>query len=271
MGRQRACLVEYGSLSRQPARTRSPSLRARRRHSRWRAWRPGNSTATGWIPSICCWGYRGTQRAARRGYFRIWAWATRTSGAGSRRQALQKSRSGPRAGPTRRSVASPRAVPTRDRVVFGARSVDPREGFVYAVSLRKTGSAQRFLSRAMDLTLMPGPLEWHPAAQDHVRVRRGLTRPDDKLRVGGHALELGVGDEAEVRQEVAQDPYHLRVLPRLFGGGGALDDELLEQAGEHGLEGGHAQAEREVRDGRARRDGQAGVAHDDEVRVAEPG
>src|SRR5918999_274632 len=99
---------------------------------------------------------------------------------------------------------------------------------------------------------MPGALilERRSAAEDNVRVGRGLAGTDHELRSGGHALKFFVGDECQVRQ------------PGL--------DELVEQAGEHGLEGGDSESERQVRDRGTGRYRQTGVADNYEVCVSQP-
>ena len=80
-----------------------------------------------------------------------------------------------------------------------------------------------------------------------------------------------MGDERQVRQPGLKELVggRIRVL-YLFGGDGALDHQLFEQAGVHGLEGGDAESEGQVHDRGARWYRQTSVADNDEVRVPEP-
>src|SRR5918994_6081018 len=114
-------------------------------------------------------------------------------------------------------------------------------------------------------------LEGHPAAEDDVRVRRGLAGTDHELRPWDHALELFVRNEAEVRQPGHEYLVGAGVPLHLFGGDGAFDYQLFEQAGKHGLERGDTEPEREIHDLGAWRYRQAGVADNDVVGVAQPG
>jgi hypothetical protein len=67
-------------------------------------------------------------------------------------------------------------------------------------------------------------LERRSAAEDDVRVGRGLAGTDHELRSGDHALKFFVGDECQVRQPGLEALLGTRVLSfDLFGGDGALE------------------------------------------------
>ncbi len=114
-------------------------------------------------------------------------------------------------------------------------------------------------------------LEGHPAAEDDVGIGRGLAGSDDELGPGDHTLEFFVGDERQVRQPGLEEFVGGRVLGLyLFGSDSALDHQLFEQTGEHGLEGGDAEPEGQVHDRGAGWYRQPRVADHDEVRVPQP-